>query len=422
MKGLFRISQKGQSLMTVAVFLVALIAMLALILDGGNAYLKRRQAQNAADAGALAGARELCFQIFSEDPLDLSVIVDVAEEYTETRNGATDSMITPDTNQKKVTVNAAFEFDTFFGNIFGMDKLTARATARAGCYSPTLGEGVLPTVWNCSPPVVGWDPDSTTCQQQYIDWDQLQIYLTPPDDIPPCKSTAYGQICPELYVIMDTESYNNDFKCVEIDPLGTLTCDLDGDGEPDWMAGGGRSWVDLDGKQAVDNCPPPTSSEGQAELDEWIENGYNCDIFAHTWLPEQTGAQASTFAETETRRQKDPIVVLPVFDAFCDGDPRTDPTCIWHPDGTDPSTDTIHADQPVYFHTIAFSAFYITCVRDAHKQECPGIMEARALNPIIDKESIMSIEGYFLTGFIPGLGGKGDPNFDTGIFTIWLDR
>ena len=40
--------------MTVAV--VAFLAMLALVLDGGMAFANRRFAQKAADAGALAGA------------------------------------------------------------------------------------------------------------------------------------------------------------------------------------------------------------------------------------------------------------------------------------------------------------------------------------------------------------------------------
>ena len=48
------LANKGQSLILVTLMLIALIGMLVLILDGGNAYLKRRQAQSAADSGALA--------------------------------------------------------------------------------------------------------------------------------------------------------------------------------------------------------------------------------------------------------------------------------------------------------------------------------------------------------------------------------
>ena len=52
--------ESGQILVFVVLFMIGLFAMLALVLDGGNTYAKRRAAQNAADAGALAGARTLC--------------------------------------------------------------------------------------------------------------------------------------------------------------------------------------------------------------------------------------------------------------------------------------------------------------------------------------------------------------------------
>ena len=51
--------KKGQALVLVALILVALIALAGLAIDGGRLYALRRQVQNAADAAALAGAREL---------------------------------------------------------------------------------------------------------------------------------------------------------------------------------------------------------------------------------------------------------------------------------------------------------------------------------------------------------------------------
>jgi len=51
--------QSGQAVVLVAVAVVVLTAILALALDGGGIYLDRRQAQNAADAAALAGAELL---------------------------------------------------------------------------------------------------------------------------------------------------------------------------------------------------------------------------------------------------------------------------------------------------------------------------------------------------------------------------
>ena len=49
--------QNGQVLVLMAFGLVALIAILALVIDGGAIYLNRRRMQNAADAGVMAGTR-----------------------------------------------------------------------------------------------------------------------------------------------------------------------------------------------------------------------------------------------------------------------------------------------------------------------------------------------------------------------------
>lgn len=51
--------QAGQSILIIAFALVALVALLALVVDAGNAYVQRRQIQNAMDAGAQAGALAL---------------------------------------------------------------------------------------------------------------------------------------------------------------------------------------------------------------------------------------------------------------------------------------------------------------------------------------------------------------------------
>lgn len=52
----------GQSLVLVALLMIGMLAFLGLILDGGYAYVTRRWGQDAADAAALAGTRELALQ------------------------------------------------------------------------------------------------------------------------------------------------------------------------------------------------------------------------------------------------------------------------------------------------------------------------------------------------------------------------
>ena len=48
--------ERGQAIIIIAMMMVVLMTFLALAVDGGNAYLHRRQAQNASDASSIAGA------------------------------------------------------------------------------------------------------------------------------------------------------------------------------------------------------------------------------------------------------------------------------------------------------------------------------------------------------------------------------
>jgi hypothetical protein len=53
--------QPAQILAIFGLVLLGMLALVGLVLDGGNLYLQRRTAQAAADAGALAGARKLLY-------------------------------------------------------------------------------------------------------------------------------------------------------------------------------------------------------------------------------------------------------------------------------------------------------------------------------------------------------------------------
>lgn len=411
MKAKRGIHERGQSLILMAILMFVFIGILMLAMDGGMAFAKRRAAQNAADAGALAGVRTLCVTG------DAGQAWTDATAYAETHNEAVGSVVA--IGDRTVTVTTTIPYSTTFAHFFGFNIVTAQAMASANCFSPGYGEGILPVAWSCRPPIEGLPSTSSSCMQQRISWDTLQTYeaLSPPHVCNPGTS----EICPELYVIMDSESYNEDFYCIEEDPVaGTHYCDLDGDLEIDWLASGGRSWLDLDGNEAARDCE--SAGEGAAELVEWISNGYECEIRIHTWVPENTGVATSIFGEVEDRRQTNPLVILPVFDDYCpDGDPRdpaTWPQCQgkWHD-----VIDTMHpltAQQPMYFHIDSFAAFYITCVRLNNGDYCVGAERLEELNG--NMPNLKSIEGYFLEGSVPGLGGIGDPDIDTGVYTFYL--
>src|SRR5215212_7859894 len=52
--------ERGQTLVIFVGFIGVALAFVALVVDGGEYFFKSREAQNAADAGALAGAQKLC--------------------------------------------------------------------------------------------------------------------------------------------------------------------------------------------------------------------------------------------------------------------------------------------------------------------------------------------------------------------------
>src|SRR5688572_16374986 len=61
-------SERGATLVHVAIALVSLMGIAAYAVDRGIVWMSRGQAQNAADAGALAGATARGFDEFSDPP------------------------------------------------------------------------------------------------------------------------------------------------------------------------------------------------------------------------------------------------------------------------------------------------------------------------------------------------------------------
>ncbi len=420
MKHTRKLPEGGQSLVLMVLLLFAFMGMLALALDAGYGVYQRRVAQNAADAGALAGANVYCPN--RSDPSQGALVVSTAEEYA-TRNASQHavnvSVTDPYQNNGTVRVEVEITFDSFFAGVLGQETITSAASASARCFSPGLGTGVLPVVWSCRPPINNILSDSEDCQQQRITWDVLQEYLNESGPNYSANCDASG-VCDELYVIMDSLTYADDIVCIQDSPTGTINCDFDDppDGEADFLASGGRSWSDLDGN--IFDCEG--RSEGASELSEWILNGYPCEITAHTWLSAQSGVAASIYDTVEDRMETNPLVLVPVFDMFCPGDPVTHPGCTYHS-----SDDTVNylTGNSEYFHTVAFAAFYITCVNQVNvkthlDQACPGMRRAWELNQAMFNGTIRSIEGYFLEGYIPGLEGRGEYDIDTGVYTIYL--
>ncbi len=387
--------ESGQSIVLVVLMLVGLVGMLALVLDGGNFYTQRRSAQVAADAGALAGAREYCITESN------TAAINRAFDYAVNRNAADAANISIDGPTGDVTVDASITFDTFFLGFLNRPQLTATASATAGC-DPASSAFVMPIAWSCKDP--SGASVSEDCELYY--WDTA-------DNAEDCVEGDY------IYIIVDLADLEDEIVCHDPlppgesapDPLpvGFVDCDSDDDGINDigLLSGGNRSWLDLDG-----------GGGGASSLSDWIENGLDEPVYPHTWFAGQTGVAVSVYNTVHDHILNEQVVI-PVFNSICpSGIPNAIDNCQdqWHDEDTVVPTGGSATD---YFHVISFALFYPTCV-DAGSH--PGGGNRCIAHEALDlHNNIKTIEGCFVEGVDASLGSGGG-EVDTGADVVYLKR
>lgn len=383
MKAIFSRFERGQSIILVALALIVLLGLVALSLDGGYAYANRRVAQNAADAAALAGARELCMGN-EEDAARAQAIAYAAANNVTLEES--DIVI----NGKNITVTGRMPYDTFVAGVLGRDEIGIAASASAGCYLPCTGQGLLPVAWYCQP-YIGGEPDELDCE----------IKVHNPDD--------EEEEAP-MYLIMDSEPLNKDCQDpITLEPSTDLDCDFDDDGVNDIFSSGTRGWLDMDG-----------GSANAAEMKEWVRDGYSGSMYVNWWYPDSPGTSASVFQDVKDYQEGN-IVYLPVFNDLCSGDPRTYCPSKYLPGdnitlGSGASTK--------YYRIQTFSAFMITCVSDKPNVDCPEKTRFGDLNGLStqDLNNVKTIEGYFVEPDTDNFSGRCGEGGGAGIWTLYLNK
>jgi hypothetical protein len=145
-------SERGQALVIIAVGMIALLALTALSIDGGNAYSDRRHAQNAADTSALAAAlaRIRGQDIFSagfsraaDNGYDNNGTTNTVEIHSPPTsglyscNGSVGWMVNPDTGEQTcneyIQVFVTSHIKTWFAPLIGVPQVTnnVESVARA---------------------------------------------------------------------------------------------------------------------------------------------------------------------------------------------------------------------------------------------------------------------------------------------------
>jgi len=143
--------EPGQSIVVIALMLVGIVAMLGLVLDGGNAYFQRRRTQNAADSAAFGGAIALANPAPGAYPsqIDASVLAavnqyatangisnpgtNIVANYIDLNGGALTQVGLGNVpgNAKGVQVVPTLPFNTFFLGVVGNTTGAVKAIAKA---------------------------------------------------------------------------------------------------------------------------------------------------------------------------------------------------------------------------------------------------------------------------------------------------
>lgn len=140
-------SDRGAVAVMTALLLVPLLVCAGFVIDIGASYVQRRQLQNAADAAALAIARDCgvrnCATAQSQLTADIFKAGNVPNRPV---TAAVQSM-----TANSVTVQMTEDVNYLFGPVIGVSKSTVAAQATASWGSPTGGTAILPlTISRCS--------------------------------------------------------------------------------------------------------------------------------------------------------------------------------------------------------------------------------------------------------------------------------
>ncbi len=135
-------SQRGQALIIIVLSIVGLAGMAGLVIDGGNAFLDRRNAQNAADSAALAAALS---RVRSGQNLQAAALASAAQNgYDNNGTSNTVEFHNPPTSGPNagkieyVQVIITSHVKTYLARVLGWTQLTNRVEAVARTKTPEV--------------------------------------------------------------------------------------------------------------------------------------------------------------------------------------------------------------------------------------------------------------------------------------------
>lgn len=137
----------GQIIVIFALGLVAMIAMVGLVLDGGSTYAQRRGQQNAADLAALAGANEFLISGVQDSARVVARNVAAANGFTHDPAAGTTVDVSWAQNDTRVVVDISAPHRNNFTGVVGMNSWLVSTTARVEVGIPDTAIGA-PFIFN----------------------------------------------------------------------------------------------------------------------------------------------------------------------------------------------------------------------------------------------------------------------------------
>lgn len=169
--------QRGQTMMIFVLSLTLLLGFLGLVMDGGHAYHSKRNMQNSADAGALAGTLVLMQKRFESNyPASYQTAAINEAIRAAKANGAPDDVeVTPvkypdvpttwsDPLVRGIRAAVHNRYDTLFIRVVGITQYDVRANATAAWGYTRSIRGMVPMAVNVDSVPTNWAPPPAAFQ------------------------------------------------------------------------------------------------------------------------------------------------------------------------------------------------------------------------------------------------------------------
>jgi Flp pilus assembly protein TadG len=140
--------ERGQIIVIFALALIAIIAMVGLVLDGGSAFAQRRDEQSAADLAALAAANDYMLNSDAALARTRARTVAAANGYTHGTGGVVVNVTITIDNGAEAQVDISAPHRNNFASVVGMPTWDVATTAKAQAGYPDTANGAGPMIFS----------------------------------------------------------------------------------------------------------------------------------------------------------------------------------------------------------------------------------------------------------------------------------